>query len=180
METALKLGLEREAYVKLVPARYGLLMQLGKDKAFSNEQHREVVILPTKQKAEDLKNWCQPIPPYNNDTGAWIVPSDYEARDGSRLVRVYILTNPDDPKAWEGARASVFRRMFSPVDPGGNFEKGGLGINEHDFFFQNYFDKSRFQYSTHYARWYFCGPGGGTRCSEAPSGALAHKRSLWS
>jgi len=152
METALKLSLERTLYEGLVPAKYHLLMQLGRDTVpcFSCVPYEDLIGLPLKSKAENLKNWCGPVPPFDNETGAWLIPSSKYANH----VHVYILTNEDD---WQAARRSVFERMFEPIDPGGSFNEGGLGIDEDKFFRRNYFDKGRFHYSSDYGKWASCG-----------------------
>jgi hypothetical protein len=50
--------------------------------------------------------------------------------------------------------------MFEPIDPGGSFNQGGLGIDEDKFFRRNYFDKARFHYSSEYGKWLSCGLAG--------------------
>jgi hypothetical protein len=162
MQTALKLGLERELYTTLVPAKYTMLMQLGDDKIWDPTHDRYIVALPSVDLAKDLKNWCGPIPPYDNSTGAWVVPSGMSTTGGNPAVRVYILTNegsasPFSP-AWPAASKTVFDRMFSPINGEGAYDKGGLGLNEDDFLRANYLNKQgRLQYASKYVRWAGCG-----------------------
>jgi hypothetical protein len=81
---------------------------------------------------------------------------------GNPAVRVYILTNegnasPFSP-AWPAASRAVFDRMFSAINGEGNYDKGGLGLNEDDFLRGNYINKpGRFQLASKYVRWVGCG-----------------------
>lgn len=160
METVLKLGLERELYETLVPAKYTLLMQLGRDKERDNNKGKDVIVLPTAEQAKDLNHWCRPIPPFDNSTGDWVVPSGYTTSSNEEFVRVYVLTNDAGPfSKWEAASKTVFDRMFSPINDQGDFGKGGLGINEDSFMRNNYFNIGKFAYSTKFLKWYGCGPG---------------------
>jgi hypothetical protein len=145
MESALKLGLERGLYSELVPDKYNVLMQLGNDD--DN---------PSPERAKNLDNWCYGIPPFDNSTGAWVVRAyDKEAPDAPR-VRVYILTNESGIGKWEALSRSSFDRMFGPVDPGGDYNKGGLGIDEASFFRDNYLTKGKFFLASHYLKWFGC------------------------
>jgi hypothetical protein len=119
METTLKLALERELYTALVPAKYSLRLALG---GGTRENPNSL------SEAQDLKQFCTPLPPFDNRTGSWIF--QYYNTYG-----VQILTNrPKDVLGkWEAASSGVFSRMFSKIDPGGDFTKGGLGIDEPPF-----------------------------------------------
>jgi hypothetical protein len=159
MQTVLKLGLERTLYETLVPAKYTLLMQLGKDTTF--DSGKNVIVLPTAEQAKDLKHWCRPFPPFDNGTGDYVDPSGDKTQSGAPFVRVYVLTNEAGTfTTWEAASKTVFDRMFSPINDQGDYGKGGLGINEDSFMKNNYFNAGKFQYSNKYAKWYNCGAGG--------------------
>lgn len=117
METTLKLALERELYTTLVPAKYKLRLAvrgLNKNPNSLSEAH-------------DLKQFCTPFPPFDNEAGTWIFPQD-------NGYGVQVLTNrPGQFSKWNLVTKQVFSRMFDKVDPGGDYTKGGLGINESAF-----------------------------------------------
>lgn len=143
METALKLGLQREMYSTLVPAKYTVALHLGGGKGHEN---------PPPDQAKDLTNWCQPIPPFDNSTGAVLLGSSSDPRS------VFVLTNiePDVTKPWRALSRTVMDRMFDPVDPGGNYDRGGLGLSEGAWFYAAY-PTARIADSEHFLKFALCG-----------------------
>jgi hypothetical protein len=126
LKSVLELGFERTLYTRLVPAKYPLAL------ALSSPGLRT----PSMPSAGD---WCRPLPPFTYATGlyGWKVhTTGYDpTRHGGDVVfwTPIAFTTGSATSTWQAAGWSVFVRMFSPVDPGGNLSKGGLGIDEAEF-----------------------------------------------
>jgi hypothetical protein len=131
METLLKLGLQREIFTKLVPAKYPLALALT----------------PVSQADRDITStaahWCPPVPPFENTTGLYLLPhvdSEYWRVKqsinvpGNGLTPLVLTTgDPGFGGTWKAASWTVVGRMFDGLDPGGDFGKGGLAIDENKF-----------------------------------------------
>jgi hypothetical protein len=143
METVLKLGLESELYSTLVPAKYPQAMTVQQ-------------ITPKSYKG--MGEWCTPGAPFTDNTGAYL--SSFNTQEG--FIQPILLLNPiPGIGKWAAASTSVFSRMFNPVDKGGDYDNGGLGIDESAFFDSNYHVKQgyhgdEFVSKNHYASLTFC------------------------
>jgi hypothetical protein len=138
MQTVLKMGLQREIFTELVPAKFPLALGLT----------------PVTQSyvgsGLDASNWCQPVPPFEQTTATYLWPSvDWsywrnvdpsERPSGNTTITPIVLTAGDPGlfATWKAASWTVFGRMFDPIDPSGNFDKGGLAINEAQFMTSKY------------------------------------------
>jgi hypothetical protein len=137
METVVKMGLQRELFTKLVPAKYPLA--LGLDPVSQSNASKA---------SSDAAKWCVGVPPFEPTTGVYLWPKvdfDYwRSKRGSVnpdwAFTPIVLTSGDPGgfRTWHAASWTVFGRMFDGVDPGGDFNKGGLGINEGEFMADHY------------------------------------------
>ncbi|MGH8994990.1 MAG: hypothetical protein ACRDYB_02975 [Acidimicrobiales bacterium] len=143
METVLKLGLESELYSTLVPVKYPQAMTVQQ-------------ITPKSYKG--MGEWCTPGAPFTDNTGAYL--SSFYTQEG--FIQPILLLNPIPGLGkWAAASTAVFARMFNPVDKGGDYDHGGLGIDESAFFDSNYHVKQgyhgdQFISKNHYASLTFC------------------------
>jgi hypothetical protein len=132
METVLKMGLQREIFKELVPARYPLALGLT-----------PVSEANSAKAMNDAAKWCQPVPPFEHTTGVYLWPHvdrDYWSRvydhppsDWAYVPVVLTAGDPGELNTWKAASWTVFGRMFDPIDPSGDFNKGGLAIDETKF-----------------------------------------------
>jgi hypothetical protein len=126
LKAVLQLGFERTLYTRLVPVKYPLALTLSAPGLRS----------PSMPSAGD---WCRPLPPFTDATGLYGWQVHTTAYDPTRQDRDVVFwvpiafTTGSTTSTWQAASWSVFIRMFTPVDPGGNIAKGGLGIDEREF-----------------------------------------------
>jgi hypothetical protein len=152
MGQIIKLGLQRELYATLVPVKYPTAMtlnQVGNTKFVQDG---------------GAGGWCKPFTPFGKETGAYLLPS---GQAGFSLP--VVLVNNDGVKPVSQA---VFDRMFTPVDKGRNYEKGGLGMDEAAFLDANYgvstsksYNPPRYFNYEHLAKYLLCGFVGGKKKS---------------
>jgi len=138
METVLKMGLQREIYTELVPAKFPLALGLTP------------VTQSYVEGGLDAYKWCKPIPPFEHTTGLYQWPSvdwdywkdiDYTERPTRAATITPIVLTAGDPGlfgTWKAASWTVFGRMFDSIDPSGDFNKGGLAIPETEFMADSY------------------------------------------
>jgi hypothetical protein len=152
MEKFLKMGFQRDLYTELVPAKYPLALGLT----------------PVSQnRASDARDhagkFCGPISPFTGSTGVYLwstVERNYwRTRVSGEPPSIWAFTpvvlTTGDPGffgTWEVANWTVFGRMFDSIDPGGDFLKGGLGMDEAKFFVDHYPSKYPKQ-SDHFSYW---------------------------
>jgi hypothetical protein len=126
LKSVLELGFERSLYTRLVPAKYPLAL------ALSSPGLRSAAI-------PNAGDWCKPLPPFNGTTGLYSKELHTTAYDPTRQDRDVVFhlpiafTTGNTTSTWQAASWTVFVRMFSPVDPGGDITRGGLGIDEAEF-----------------------------------------------
>lgn len=143
MGQVIKLGLQRELYAKLVPVKYPEAMALN-------------VTTPQQyDRNGGAGGWCQPLPPFAAGTGAFL--NTIGGQTGYVKPIVLVNNNGENPVSQK-----VLDRMFSPLDKGNDYTKGGLGINEADFFNSNYhidgaYSAPRWVDSKHYVKYTLCG-----------------------
>jgi hypothetical protein len=143
MTQIIELGLQRDLYTTLVPAKYPQAMALN-------------LVAPDRyDRNGGAGGWCEPAPPFASGTGAYLQPlSD---KSGYVVPIVLVNSNGDNPVS-----QSVMNRMFKPVDKGKSYEKGGLGIDENDFFNSTYHvnkpaNPPRYVNYNRYFRYTLCG-----------------------
>jgi hypothetical protein len=142
MGDVIKVGLQREVYEKLVPAKYPEAMELNITTAVNYDKNG------------GAGGWCQPFTPFAGGTGGYLY--DQDVQNGFVRPIVLVNNNGDHP-----ASQKVFDSMFAPLNKG-EPSKGGLGMNERVFFEHNYginksFNSPRWVDAKHWAKYTLCG-----------------------
>jgi hypothetical protein len=137
MGEVIKMGLQRDLYEQLVPAKYPEAMELN------------ITTASNYDKNGGAGGWCQPVRPFSYGTGGYLYAKDVQ--QGFVRPIVLVNNNGDHP-----ASQVVMNAMFDPVS------KGGLAMNEQSFFEHNYhvdkgFNPPRWVDAKHWARYTLCG-----------------------
>ena len=137
MGDVIKMGLQRDLYEQLVPAKYPEAMELN------------VTTASNYDKNGGAGGWCQPDRPFSDGTGGYLYAKDVQ--NGFVRPIVLVNNNGDHPVS-----QAVFNAMFNPVS------KGGLAMNEQSFFEHTYhidkaFNPPRFVDAKHWFRYTLCG-----------------------
>ena len=137
MGEVIKMGLRRELYEKLVPAKYPEAMELNETTASNYDKNG------------GAGGWCPPARPFDYGTGGYLYAKDVQ--NGFVRPIVLVNNNGDHPVS-----QTVFNSMFNPVS------KGGLAMNEQSFFEDNYQvnkpkNPPRWVLAKYWARYTLCG-----------------------
>lgn len=126
IKTALQLGLQSELYQKLVPAKYptGLILSA------LDPAHPDL--------ANNAANWCRPFSPFGDQTYVYLGDVTNQIDGGVSVAgydpTLYITGDQGVAGPWEAMGMGASARMFTAVDPGGEFDKGGLGLDQKSFY----------------------------------------------
>lgn len=138
MGQVITMGLKREIYEKLVPAKYPEAMELNQTSASNYRANMNAA------------GWCPPFPPFTKEMGGYLYVPPH-AQPGFVNPIVLVSNNGDHP-----ASQAVFDAMFDPVS------EGGLGMDELSFFETNYhidkpYSPPRWVGYAHWIRYAPCG-----------------------
>jgi hypothetical protein len=153
METFLKMGFQRDLFTELVPAKYPLALGLtpvSQNHASDARDHAG-------------KFFCGPFNPFTGSVGVYLwstVERNYwrtrvSGEPPASWAFTPVVLTTGDPGffgTWQEANWTVFGRMFDSIDPGGDFSKGGLGMDEAKFFADHYPSKYPKQ-ADHFSYW---------------------------